>query len=299
MGNAKSSNADQNGTDNSKSDCSVKGSSSNLSGLNGSSSALNKPKINAPNEKSSQKRANKGAGSARSSMSSEGRGKPILPPGQRQIIKYCIDNSKEDLGERIYRRVMDKRDDFRSFVESLPKAQRIELSFGLRDFLLKVVENLTDNEEVQRISEEFGERHVLFRSNGFRPDFFAVTADAMTTECVFLDSAVHQSTETLTAWSTLTSTMFSSVRDGFYAEMRRIRRASNCINNAKNKGSVDLSSDTSKDDDQSSRRSNSPADDDTNARVNSSSSNSNSNNPANPLQGSESAGNFLCPPQVY
>ena len=54
-------------------------------------------------------------------MSSEGRGKPVLPPVQRQIIKYCIDNAKEDLGERIYRRVMDKRDDFRSFVESLPK----------------------------------------------------------------------------------------------------------------------------------------------------------------------------------
>uniref|UniRef100_A0A914YJW2 Uncharacterized protein n=1 Tax=Panagrolaimus superbus TaxID=310955 RepID=A0A914YJW2_9BILA len=213
-------------------------------------------------------------------MSSEGRGKPVLPPVQRQIIKYCIDNSKDDLGERIYRRVMDKRDDFRGFVESLPKAQRIELSYGLRDFLLK---------------KEFGEKHVLFRSNGFRPDFFAVTADAMTTECVFLDSAVHQSTETLTAWSTLTSTMFSSVRDGFYAEMRRIRRASNCINNAKNKGSVDLSSDTSKDDDQSSRRSNSPADDD--ARVNS--SHNSSGNTTNPLQGSESAGNFLCPPQVY
>uniref|UniRef100_A0AC34GRR3 Globin family profile domain-containing protein n=1 Tax=Panagrolaimus sp. ES5 TaxID=591445 RepID=A0AC34GRR3_9BILA len=297
MGNTKSSNADPNGNENSKSDASVKGSSSsNLSGLNGSSSALNKPKINAPNEKSSQRK--KGAGSARSSMSSEGRGKPVLPPVQRQIIKYCIDNSKDDLGERIYRRVMDKRDDFRGFVESLPKAQRIELSYGLRDFLLKVVENLTDNEEVQRISEEFGEKHVLFRSNGFRPDFFAVTADAMTTECVFLDSAVHQSTETLTAWSTLTSTMFSSVRDGFYAEMRRIRRASNCINNAKNKGSVDLSSDTSKDDDQSSRRSNSPADDETNARVNSN-SNGNNSSTTNPLQGSESAGNFLCPPQVY
>ena len=65
MGNAKSSNAAESGPDNVKSDGSVKGSSNNLSGLNGSSSALNKPKINAPNEKSSQKRSNKGAGSAR------------------------------------------------------------------------------------------------------------------------------------------------------------------------------------------------------------------------------------------
>ena len=179
-----------------------------------------------------------------SSMSSEGRGKPVVPLNHRQIIKYCIDNAKDDLGERIYRRVIERRDDFRQFVDSLPKPQRAEMSDGLRDFLLKIVESLTDGDEVQRISEEFGEKHVQFRANGFRPDFFASTADAMTTECVFLDAAVHQATETLTAWSTLTAAMFSSVRDGFYAEMRKQRRASN-FSNTKVKSSVDLSTDSS------------------------------------------------------
>lgn len=118
------------------------------------------------------------------------------------------------------------------------------------------MESLTDNEEVQRISEEFGEKFVLYRSSGFKPDFFASTADAMTTECVFLDCAVHQPTETLTAWSSLTTTMFSSVRDGYYAEMRRLRRASNYMNSNKNNISVDLSTDSStkQDEDQTSHR---------------------------------------------
>jgi len=281
---------------------SLKGSSNDLNGMkkNGSCSTLNKPIINAPSEK---RKKMKGAGSARSSMSSEGRGKPVVPLNHRQIIKYCIDNAKDDLGERIYRRVIERRDDFRQFAESLPKAQRTDMSDGLRDFLLKVIENLTDGDEVQRISEEFGEKHVQFRTNGFRPDFFASTADAMTTECVFLDAAVHQATETLTAWSTLTATMFSSVRDGFYAEMRRQRRASNFAS-GKVKGSVDLSTDSSgkPDEEQSSHRSNSPAvensgDDEAASSRESKENISNKKNET--LQPSESSSNFLSPPQVY
>lgn len=71
---------------------------------------------------------------------------------------------------------------------------------ALKDFLLKIVDNLTDNEEVRGLSEEFGAKHVPLRIHGFKPDFFSLTADAMTTECVFLDAAVHQHSETLTAW---------------------------------------------------------------------------------------------------
>ncbi|KAE9549187.1 hypothetical protein FO519_007599 [Halicephalobus sp. NKZ332] len=280
---------------------SLKGSSNGLNEIkkNGSNSTLNKPIINAPSEK--QKKM-KGAGSARSSMSSEGRGKPVVPLNHRQIIKYCMDNSKEDLGERIYRRVIEKRDDFRQFVESLPRAQRIEMSDGLRDFLLKIIENLTDNDEVQRIAEEFGERHVQFRSNGFRPDFFASTADAMTTECVFLDAAVHQATETLTAWSALTATMFSGVRDGYYAEMRRIRKASNFMS-GKFKGSVELSIDSAgkSEEEQPSHRSTSPVIEnsaDEEASSNRGSKENVSTKTNETLKSSESS-NFLCPPQVY
>uniref|UniRef100_A0A915AIK3 Globin family profile domain-containing protein n=2 Tax=Parascaris TaxID=6254 RepID=A0A915AIK3_PARUN len=159
--------------------------------------------------------------------------KPALPLAQRQIVKGCMDNAKDDIAERIYRRVIEKREDFRTFVESLPIEQRMELADNLREFLNGVVERLMDSEEVQRVSQEFGGRHVQFRSLGFRPDFFATTADAVTTECVFLDAAVHQASDTLTAWSTLTSLMFSSVRDGYYNEMRKQRRASNCLTKSK------------------------------------------------------------------
>uniref|UniRef100_A0A7E5A1Y8 GLOBIN domain-containing protein n=1 Tax=Panagrellus redivivus TaxID=6233 RepID=A0A7E5A1Y8_PANRE len=310
MGNAKST---ENGTgSSSKENVSLKGGSSsgNMS-KNGSTSTLNKPKINAPSDKS-MKRSSKGAGSARSSMSSEGQRKPVLPLNQRQIIKSCMDNSKDDLGERIYRRVIDRRDDFRFFVESLPKQQRAEMSEGLRVYLQKVSESLTDADEVQRLSEDFGERHVPFRSLGFRPDFFAMAADAMTTECVFLDCAVHQPTETLTAWSTLTSTMFSAVRDGFYAELRRMRRLSNNCMNPKNK-SIDFSLDgSSAGEDTGSRRSLSPTaesneSESKTAKSGSTSStrvtatnnnNANANSSSASLQPSESS-NFLSPPQVY
>lgn len=51
-----------------------------------------------------------------------------------------------------------------------------------------------------QMSEEFGASHVPFRSFGFKPDFFAGTADAVTTECTFLDQATHTASETAGAW---------------------------------------------------------------------------------------------------
>lgn len=76
----------------------------------------------------------------------------------------------------------------------------MEMVESLKEFLFRVTEQLSDSDEVQRTSEEFGVKHVQFRNQGFRPDFFAITADAVTTECCFLDAAVHQSYDTVTAW---------------------------------------------------------------------------------------------------
>ncbi|KIH54831.1 hypothetical protein ANCDUO_15020 [Ancylostoma duodenale] len=78
----------------------------------------------------------------------------------------------------------------------MDKNQRSEVSEALRLFLIGVCDNLTDSEEVQRLSEEFGASHVPFRTFGFKPDFFAGTADAVTTECTFLDQATHTPSET-------------------------------------------------------------------------------------------------------
>ena len=38
---------------------------------------------------------------------------------QRQIIKSCMDNAKDDIADRIYRRIYEKRDDFKAFVDAL------------------------------------------------------------------------------------------------------------------------------------------------------------------------------------
>lgn len=70
----------------------------------------------------------------------------------------------------------------------------------MHSYLKNVVNQLTDRAMVQRISEDFGARHVQYRSFGFRPDFFAITADAVTTECVLLDAAIHPTSEALFAW---------------------------------------------------------------------------------------------------
>ncbi|RCN51660.1 hypothetical protein ANCCAN_02328 [Ancylostoma caninum] len=156
--------------------------------------------------------------------------------------------------------------------------QRSEVSEALRLFLIGVCDNLMDSEEVQRLSEEFGASHVPFRTFGFKPDFFAGTADAVTTECTFLDQATHTPSETAGAWSTLSAFVFSAVRDGYYAELRRQRKSSNAF---RNRPSVDVSSDGSVVDG-SSRRSVSPAPDD-----------------ISQSSGPKENTNYLLPPQVY
>lgn len=78
--------------------------------------------------------------------------------------------------------------------------QKLELTDSLREYLFRVIENVTDGLIIQRLSEDFGAKHVRFRSQGFRPDFFAMTADAVTTECVLLDGAVHAASDALAAW---------------------------------------------------------------------------------------------------
>uniref|UniRef100_A0A8R1U3R5 Globin family profile domain-containing protein n=1 Tax=Onchocerca volvulus TaxID=6282 RepID=A0A8R1U3R5_ONCVO len=74
----------------------------------------------------------------------------------------------------------------------------------------------------------YGSKHVSLRLNGFKPDFFATMADAIAKECSFLSetAATNAPTNTFKAWTLLVDLMFSSVRDGFYQELRRQRRRS-------------------------------------------------------------------------
>ncbi|KAH7724421.1 Protein GLB-11 [Aphelenchoides avenae] len=262
------------------------------------------PKINTPEAKAKKKLEQKlkDAKSEKSSKSDKVNGtdakckQPLLPPAQREIIKFCISNSKDDLGERIYRRVMEKRDDFRSYASTLDDEQKAMVPDLLREFILEVVKLVLEGEDIESLCESFGERHVQLRANGFKPDFFATTADAVATECVFLDQATHQPTETLMAWSQLASAMFSSVRDGYYKELRRLRRASNVT--AVSSKSEDLSEkrdkdekkeDSEKKDDSNSSRSISPVE----TNENEENTVPSTNNVAKP----ETA-NFLSPPHT-
>ncbi|CAI4224721.1 unnamed protein product [Auanema sp. JU1783] len=216
--------------------------------------------------------------SARASMSSQGNRRPILTVNQRSIIKYCLDNAKDDLADRILRRAVEKKDDFKTFMDTLPRTDRTNLSSALRDFLLAVCDNLTDSEEIQRLSEEFGTQFVPYRNYGFKPDFFACTADAVTTECTFLDQATHTASETAGSWSMLTAFVFSAVRDGYYCELRKQRRNSSAF---RSRPSVDVSTDGSTGCDRRSRSA-SPAVDEL----------SHSSETKEP-------NNYLLPPQVY
>ncbi|KAI6176641.1 hypothetical protein M3Y97_00820500 [Aphelenchoides bicaudatus] len=157
------------------------------------------------------------------SMSSIDNKKPqMLNSNQKIILKYCINNSKEDLGERIFRRVADKNPVFQDYFESLPKPERAELSDGLRQFIIKMVEQACETENLESVCRNFGEQYARL---DFKPDFVLI-ANSLTTECVFLDAAAHPYAETLATWSQLTSIVFGFVRDGYYSELRRLRRVS-------------------------------------------------------------------------
>jgi hypothetical protein len=55
-------------------------------------------------------------------------------------------------------------------------------------------------------------------------------ANALTTECVFLDAASHSPTEAIEAWSELMEIMFANIRDGYYQRIRYLRKNTHCFN---------------------------------------------------------------------
>lgn len=80
--------------------------------------------------------------------------------------------------------------------------------------------------KISEISHQFGGMYAQLCNYGFRPEFFSTIADASIAECVRLDGGAHKRCETLLAWSQLMAIMFSSVRDGYYAQIRAQRRTS-------------------------------------------------------------------------
>ncbi|MCP9265165.1 BMA-GLB-20 [Dirofilaria immitis] len=122
---------------------------------------------------------------------------PISSQG-REIIQACFSNHHNEIGYRIYMRVFEKRPDYQRFVFALGKEKWLSISNELRDYLDNVVSKVHDVAAIEEISRHYGERHP---------------------------------TETVMAWSQLTSLMFTSIRDGYYAELRSQRKMlKNCKN---------------------------------------------------------------------
>uniref|UniRef100_A0A915PD90 Globin family profile domain-containing protein n=1 Tax=Setaria digitata TaxID=48799 RepID=A0A915PD90_9BILA len=156
---------------------------------------------------------------------------PVSSQG-REIIQSCFGNHHNEIGYRICMRVFEKRPDYQRFVHALGKERWLISSTELRDYLNNVVSKVSlslsnlsppgvnDVAAVEEISRQYGEQHVSLKKYGFKPDFWVSIADAMTVECVILDMANHQPTETVLAWSQLTSLMFASIRDGYYEALR-------------------------------------------------------------------------------
>jgi len=188
---------------------------------------------------------------SRSNSHSSGRSGGLRHPlsiKNRQLIQTCFQNPHEALGSRIIKRAIEKRNEFAKFFRTLTEDHREEVQEMLKVLLKKTVVNIDFTDEVQRLAEETGERFVPYRGNGFRPDFFAAIADATICECVLLDNAVHPQHQTLAAFTPFIGMVFSSVRDGFYHEMRRNRRASNSFSTGsagsyqRKRGSMDSNS---------------------------------------------------------
>ncbi|KAL4003720.1 hypothetical protein ACH3XW_8770 [Acanthocheilonema viteae] len=157
-----------------------------------------------------------------------------IPIRDRNLIQSCFQNPHEIIGHKILQRAYEKRNGFANFYAKLSSDEKDDIEEGIKVLLKKTVANINFMDEVQRLAEEFGGKHVKFRVLGFKPEFFGAYADATITECIFLDNAMHPTHQTLTAFSSFITVVYSSVRDGFYEEMRRMRRASNSFSTGSN-----------------------------------------------------------------
>ncbi|CAG9540250.1 unnamed protein product [Cercopithifilaria johnstoni] len=157
-----------------------------------------------------------------------------IPIRDRNLIQSCFQNPHEIIGHKILKRAYEKRNGFANFYAKLSNDERDDIEERIKVLLKKTVANINFMDEVQRLAEEFGGKHVKFRALGFKPEFFGAYADATITECIFLDNAIHPAHQTLAAFSSFIAVVFSSVRDGFYGEMRRMRRASNSFSTGSN-----------------------------------------------------------------
>ncbi|TKR77059.1 hypothetical protein L596_018105 [Steinernema carpocapsae] len=153
---------------------------------------------------------------------------PALNNLYKEIVRECYDHSHGETAMRICMRMSQQRVDFRDFIEAIAPELKQEFVDTMGAYLNNVVVNIDDSEEITSLSTDYGEYHIGLKNFGFKPDFFAVAADAIATECVFLggQATAHAPANTFRAWTILVGLMFSGVRDGYYAALRKMRRQS-------------------------------------------------------------------------
>ncbi|CEF68410.1 Globin-like domain and Globin, structural domain-containing protein [Strongyloides ratti] len=174
------------------------------------------------------------SGSSASKRSDSVKQRHPITQRYRQLISSCFNNPHENIGKRVMKRTCEKRPEYSKFYRNLDNETREEIDELIKVYIKKAVANIDFLDEVQRLSEEIGERFVFYRTYGFKADFFTTIADAIITECSFLDNAVHPAHMTLAAFSHFIGIMFTSVRNGFYNEIRRLRRSSNSFSMSSN-----------------------------------------------------------------
>ncbi|XGW35152.1 hypothetical protein V3C99_018852 [Haemonchus contortus] len=150
---------------------------------------------------------------------------PISSQG-REIILQCFENPHSEFGNKVLQRIFEKRADYQKYVYTLGKERAYQMSIRLKDLVEEVVSKIFDPDHICSVSRTYGEEHVELKAYGFKPDFWVTIADAITVEGVILDMANHQPADTVAAWSSLVTMMFSAVRDGYYSALRRHRISS-------------------------------------------------------------------------
>uniref|UniRef100_A0A1I8AUI3 Ras-GEF domain-containing protein n=1 Tax=Steinernema glaseri TaxID=37863 RepID=A0A1I8AUI3_9BILA len=149
-----------------------------------------------------------------------------LPSIARLRIQQCYKAAKPFIGPQILKRACAQRPEMRAFVSHLPDETLEQMGKDIHQLIAQCVASIEDADRITALSHAYGEKQADLCGVGFRPEYLSAIADASIAECVRLDNGAHKRCETFLAWSNLMESMFSGVRDGFYARIRYQRRLS-------------------------------------------------------------------------
>lgn len=154
-----------------------------------------------------------------------------MTPAQKDLLKECWETSKHtEFGTRIYTRYFQKRPDIRRVFDEIERTKKdyswTQESKDFNSFLHTLIEKIDEPETMEDMSRDWGSKYVVLRDYGFKPQFWVPFSEIMTTECLYLDGGVHPVADMIEAWATFITIMLGHMRDGFYSQLRLIRKQS-------------------------------------------------------------------------